>query len=587
MPVTEVAYSYLRFSSTSQADGDSVRRQNALRDDWLKRHPAIKLDTSLRLVDSGVSGFRGKHRSDKRNSLAQFLELVKRGSIPSGSWLIVESVDRLSREHPEEAVPFMYELIRAHIRIVTLSPTEMVYQAGMDLGRTLMMLMEAFRGHGESARKSDLCGQAWAEIKRHARESKKPMGKNLHPAWVKIEDGKHVLIPDAANAVRTIFKLAANGWSTPKITRHLNEKKVPAIGRKGVWVRSYVQKIISDRSVLGEYQPTRGSDRKVIDGETIYDYWPRVITNDMFQRVQLGRSQRATHKGMRVKRPARIVHAFSGMLTDALDVCPMYTIKSRGRHYIVSQKGYDDPRGDTHRRTFPLDVLQNSLLSRMKELSAADLFADPAAGAVADAVAKVAAIERKLKVAVERFEADPENMTWAAKVDEYDRERREALKELADIRAEVANPLPARWEEAVELMGRAEPERLRQALAGIIEDVRVLIVKRGQTRLCAVQVAFPSGGVRCYLIRWTRCVSLPKCSKPERTEIYSFAKRAGIAIDDERTGLDGFDLREDHDTAERALLTLDLEAGPKSLRADESLPSKVRIWFACLHLNPM
>ena len=36
-------------------------------------HPAVKLDTSLSLVDSGVSGFRGKHRSDKRNALAQFL----------------------------------------------------------------------------------------------------------------------------------------------------------------------------------------------------------------------------------------------------------------------------------------------------------------------------------------------------------------------------------------------------------------------------------------------------------------------------------------------------------------------------------
>src|SRR5262245_3692561 len=128
MPAPEIAFSYTRFSSAAQADGDSVRRQTALRDDWLKRNPKVRLDTSLSLVDSGVSGFRGKHRSDKRNALAQFLDLVKRGRIPSGSWLIVESVDRLSREHPEEAVPFMYDLIRAGVRIVTLSPTEMVYQ---------------------------------------------------------------------------------------------------------------------------------------------------------------------------------------------------------------------------------------------------------------------------------------------------------------------------------------------------------------------------------------------------------------------------------------------------------------------------
>ncbi|WP_439629212.1 recombinase family protein [Gemmata sp.] len=331
MANSEVAFSYTRFSSAAQADGDSIRRQNALRDDWLKRHPAVKLDTSLSLVDSGVSGFRGKHRSDKRNALAQFLDLVKRGRVPSGAWLIVESVDRLSREHPEEALPFMYDIIRAGVRIVTLSPTEMVYQEGMDLGRTLMMLMETFRGHGESARKSDLCGQAWKEIKNRARESKEPMGKNLHPAWVKIENGKHVLIPGAADAVRTIYKLAANGWSTPKITRHLNELKVPAIGRKGEWVRSYVQKIIMDRSVLGEYQPTKGRHRREIDGEPICDYWPRVVSDALFERVRSGRVERSTHPDIRGRgrRAARIVHSFSGMLTDALDDCPMYTIKAR------------------------------------------------------------------------------------------------------------------------------------------------------------------------------------------------------------------------------------------------------------------
>jgi hypothetical protein len=32
----QLAFSYLRFSSDAQADGDSVRRQTALRDAWLE-----------------------------------------------------------------------------------------------------------------------------------------------------------------------------------------------------------------------------------------------------------------------------------------------------------------------------------------------------------------------------------------------------------------------------------------------------------------------------------------------------------------------------------------------------------------------
>jgi hypothetical protein len=340
---------------------------------------------------------------------------------------------------------------------------------------------------------------------------------------VKIENGKHVLIPEAAEAVRTIYRLAAAGWSTPRITRHFNEKKVPAIGRKGVWVRSYVQKILTDRSVLGEYQPTKGRNRKEIDGEPIADYWPAVVSLDLWEKVRAGMTGRATRESRR-RKPARVAHPFQGLLTDALDRCGMYTITYNGRKYVVSQRGYDDPRGDTNRRTFPVDVLQSALLSRMRELESSDLFTDPTTGSVAAAIAKLATIDKRLKVAVDRFEADPESRTWADKVDEYERERRAAEKELADVRAEAANPLPTRWQDAVQAMGDEEPERLRQILAGIITDIRILIVKRGQTRACASQVFFAGGAVRSYLIQWTRCVSLPRCKRPESVQVRSFAE---------------------------------------------------------------
>ena len=85
VPLSNVAYSYLRFSSPAQADGDSVRRQTALRDAWLKRNPSILLDNSLTLVDAGVSGYRGSNRTDQRHALAQFLDLVERGRVPVGS----------------------------------------------------------------------------------------------------------------------------------------------------------------------------------------------------------------------------------------------------------------------------------------------------------------------------------------------------------------------------------------------------------------------------------------------------------------------------------------------------------------------
>src|SRR5258708_4682981 len=78
VPLSNVVYSYSRFSSASQADGDTIRRQVAMREDWLRRHPEMKLDSTLSLVDAGVSGHRGKNRKKEGNALARFADAVER-----------------------------------------------------------------------------------------------------------------------------------------------------------------------------------------------------------------------------------------------------------------------------------------------------------------------------------------------------------------------------------------------------------------------------------------------------------------------------------------------------------------------------
>jgi DNA invertase Pin-like site-specific DNA recombinase len=532
VPLSNVAYSYTRFSSAGQEGGDSIRRQTALRDAWLARNPGVILDQSLSLIDRGRSAFTGSNRTDKRNALAQFLDLVERDRVPRGAWLIVESVDRLSREDPAEAIPFVLSLVKAGIRIVCLSPVETVYEQGMDMGRMVLLMVETFRGHGESKVKAERCGEAWQEKKNQARAAGLPIGASC-PAWLALDgvktvtiggksrkdytDARYRLKPGAAAAVREIFRLAARGLGTAQITRDLNGRRVPAIGKGTQWVRSYVQKILTDRSVLGEYQPAFGRRRKVLDGEVIERYYPPAVTLAEFAAARSAAAGKATRLPKR--RSPRVSHPLQGLLVDALDNCPMYTLTLKGRRYVISQRAYDSPNGDaagtTHRRQFPLDVLQAELLGRMKELTATELFDDPGGRAVADLEAKLGGVERKLAIAAERFDADPENATWAAKVDEYDREKRLIAKELAETRAAAANPLPAAWSEAVGLMARNDPARLQAVLRRTINEIRVLTIKRVQTRLAAVQVFFAGGGTRAYVIRWTRAVALPHCQRAE------------------------------------------------------------------------
>jgi DNA invertase Pin-like site-specific DNA recombinase len=74
-----------------------------------------------------VSAFSGAHRSNfDRHALAAFLELVKAGRVPRGSYLIVESLDRLTREHIRPALTLLLNLIEAGVRVVQLLPVEQV-----------------------------------------------------------------------------------------------------------------------------------------------------------------------------------------------------------------------------------------------------------------------------------------------------------------------------------------------------------------------------------------------------------------------------------------------------------------------------
>ncbi len=159
MPQTSpLAYSYIRFSHPDQAKGDSIRRQMVAAADWSERN-RISLDTSTTLHDLGKSAFTGTHRTNPdRHALAAFLKLVEAGKVPRGSYLILENLDRLSREHIQPALLLALNLLQAGIRIVQLKPAEMVFDDKSDTMPVMMMMMELSRGHGESAMKSERIG---------------------------------------------------------------------------------------------------------------------------------------------------------------------------------------------------------------------------------------------------------------------------------------------------------------------------------------------------------------------------------------------------------------------------------------------
>ena len=223
---TALAYSYIRFSTPEQAKGDSLRRQTELLDRWLSE-TGVKLDTTLTLRNEGVSGYTGEHRENPdRHGLACFLEAIRSNRVKRGSYLIVENLDRLSREDVVPAVNLFTGILIAGVRIVQLTPHTQVYDAKADMMDLMRAIMELSRGNGESKRKSGMLSKAWEEKRRCAREDGVPTTNRL-PGWVVNQGGKLVLHRQHAETVRRIYQMALDGCGVERIAKVLNSEHVP------------------------------------------------------------------------------------------------------------------------------------------------------------------------------------------------------------------------------------------------------------------------------------------------------------------------------------------------------------------------
>lgn len=360
------AFSYIRFSSRKQERGDSIRRQTAGAATWAAKH-GIPLDNSLHLSDCGVSAFRGRHRDDKA-ALGGFIEAVQSGRVPSGSYLIVESLDRLSREEVSEALQLLLSLINSGIRVVQLQPVETVYEKPVDTMRLVMAIMELSRGNSESAMKSKRVGERWAEKKKRARETREAMTA-VCPAWLRIgSDGKYEAIPSRVAVLKRIFRMARDGNGITRIMATLNKEGVKAF-KGGRWAASTIGRYLTSRAVLGEGQPGKGSkhDEREKDGDVIKGYFPQVITDEEFHAVRAGLNGRS-HRGK--GRPGLNVNPFRGLMRCVRCGGVMQVdAGGRKRMYVC----YEAKRGGCEYVAFPCDAFTTGLLGALREIKPGDV----------------------------------------------------------------------------------------------------------------------------------------------------------------------------------------------------------------------
>jgi DNA invertase Pin-like site-specific DNA recombinase len=407
----DTAYSYIRWSDVRQSDGDSHKRQVDLREGWLAAHPKVQLDTSLKLVDKGVSGFHGQHRSDK-HCLGQFVRQVEAGRVRPGSFLLIENLDRLSREEVHDAVELLLKLTRLGVVVVQLSPVVCEFVYPVEMSKLIIAVVELARGNSESKMKSERVTNAWKSARERARTTGAVVNLRTLPGWCEVSDGEMRLIPERAGLVRRMHRMAREGYGVNTICRKLNDEGVKPWGRGIVWTEAVVYRYLTCRTVIGEWEPGtggRGGVKRAKTGEVIKDYFPRVVSDKVFYATQAAMKERHGFRGRRGSH----VNLLAGLLKDSQDGGSIgYSHEPhRRKSYVFNFNGRISL---VPYFTYPSSALESQVLDVLRELDTAKLMGE------------------------DRNDGD-DVMTWEGRVQEIDRQTATLKEALAgrDVKAVV------------------------------------------------------------------------------------------------------------------------------------------------------
>jgi DNA invertase Pin-like site-specific DNA recombinase len=332
-------FSYIRFSSERQSAGDSYARQvKAAKTFCDEKGLEMAAPREYLFFDAGRSAFKGKHLDDT-GELARFLSFVDDGTIPPGSYLVVESLDRLSREKVRDALPRFLDLLAKGINVYT-SVDKRLYTKDYNELDLIVSIVSMSRAHEESATKGSRVSSAWRNKQKDARATGKPLGK-LRPLWLDVTPDGYALNPANVAVVRRIFELSTKGHGSRVIAATLNQEGIPSFsaGRKnfsGLWGFSTVRHILDSRAVLGEYQPHIFIDgKRTPDGEPVKGYFPPVVTEDEFYLAQAARSSRKTHT---ITKTTTNFNVLAGILNCYKCGALMHLQGQRGRKYYKCSK---------------------------------------------------------------------------------------------------------------------------------------------------------------------------------------------------------------------------------------------------------
>jgi hypothetical protein len=306
-------FSYIRFSSAPQEEGDSEERQ--LRH-GRERAAELKAEFVDAYTDRGASGWTGKNQD---GALGRMIEGVQSGKIKPGDIIGVENHDRLTRRPPLEAIELFIAFLNAGI-VLDINGnvrTKEILNAALGFGLLVQDLIEMFRAYQESQRKSEFGIKTNLNKREGARNGERRVMKagagcfvgRRCPAWLRPlgmpspKGHLYEIIEDAPDQpwrgiVRRALLMADAGHGVGTIAKRFNDEQVPPLEvahrlpsnsnqrrkKRPVsikWTAGMVWQLIRNAAIIGEYQPYVVKEGKRGDaGLAIKGYYPPLFPDD-------------------------------------------------------------------------------------------------------------------------------------------------------------------------------------------------------------------------------------------------------------------------------------------------------------------
>ncbi|GFE72400.1 recombinase family protein [Novosphingobium sp. TCA1] len=465
------AVRYHRFSTKRQDKGVSLDRQNELTAALCEKNGWTIIDT---LEDKGRSAWKGDHL--RVGELGKFKVRVDAGEFEHGTFLVIENLDRLSRQDVKLARRWIEDITDHGIKVAVCSP-EIVLDSealsGSNIVSMVQYLLEAQRSTGESSRKSQMSQKNVAESLRKARNG--IVYSARAPMWLRGTKGtKFEVIEERAALVRQIYEWSASGLGYHAIASRLNGSVEPwtKASKKGDgWKVGYIRDILLLPAAEGEYHVEEGGKRT---GEVILAYYPRIVDADLVQRAR-DAIRRRDGTGGAGRREAR--NLFAGRVKCGHCGDGMVRIVQRNRQktqyeYLKCTRfnaaGAPKPEDDTAARKrrctnatmFRYDLFEKAALKEILHLALDNSFfiktddISPLAGKVAD-----------LSKTVELKEAEQRRLlAFIMKVDDAP-EAEEMLEQLRPELRKLKAELEAAQQDLDAAKGKVSPdEHLRRVL---------------------------------------------------------------------------------------------------------------------------